>query len=189
MTTHRVWVSMDVFEGSVDAWGKLRVGDVLRVEAEEYDYKHKGAGKDNCPAAWKATEAVLISTANTDTSKMRKEAKKEAEVQQRLRACICAHACPCPCAQNSFIEHVPFFPFKSCRRWCSQTPKQKYARFCLRICVATGTMSSHVRMQRVEMLRTYSNMFPCCHVSTCARTLRTYEHKLKFLGSIPDGCR
>ena len=81
MTKHRVWVSMDVFEGPGDAWGKLKVGDVLRVEAQEDDYKHKFADKDDRPAPWKATEAVLISTANTDTSKMRKEAKKEAEVQ------------------------------------------------------------------------------------------------------------
>ena len=60
MTKHRVWVSMDVFEGPGDAWGKLKVGDVLRVEAQEDDYKYKFADKDDRPAPWKATEAVLI---------------------------------------------------------------------------------------------------------------------------------
>ena len=78
LTTHRVWVSMDVFEGSGDAWRLLKVGDVLRVEAEEDNYKKKG--KDEA-APWKANEAILIRKANADTSKMRKEAKKEAEVQ------------------------------------------------------------------------------------------------------------
>ena len=100
----------------------------------------------------------------------------------RLCVCaICAHACACPCAQNSFIECVPFPPFQSCRRWCWQTLKTKYARFCLRICVATGIMSSHVGMEHVDMPRTYSNVFPRGHVSTCARTLHTREPKLKCL--------
>ena len=31
---------MDVFEGSDDAWRKLKVGDVLRVEAEEDNYNN-----------------------------------------------------------------------------------------------------------------------------------------------------
>ena len=105
MTTHRVWVSMDVFEGSGDAWRQLKVGDVLRVEAEEDNYTKRG--KDEA-APWKANEAILITKANADTSKMRKEAKKEAEVQWCLRVCVCARACACPCSQNSLIECVPF---------------------------------------------------------------------------------
>ena len=99
---------MDLFEGAGDVWGKLKVGDVLRVEAEEDSYKHKWTDKDDGPGPWKATEAVLISTGNTDTSKMRKEAKKEAEVQWCLRVCVCARASACPCSQNSLIECVPF---------------------------------------------------------------------------------
>ena len=71
---------MDVFEGPGDAWGKLKVGDVLRVEAQEDDYKHKFADKDDRPAPWKATEAFLISN-RSFFDQMRKEAKKEAEVQ------------------------------------------------------------------------------------------------------------
>ena len=74
-----VWVSVDVFEGSDDAWGRLKVGDVLRVEAEEDDYKQKGKS-GLAPCKWKATEAILISKAKTDTAKMKKEAMKEAEV-------------------------------------------------------------------------------------------------------------
>jgi ribonuclease HI len=44
---------MDVFEGSPEMWAKLKVGDVLRVEAE---------GNENVP--WKATEAILVSKAS-----------------------------------------------------------------------------------------------------------------------------
>ena len=67
---------MDLFEGPGDLWGKLKVGDVLRVEAEEdNNYRHNGAGKDDHPAPWRATEAVLINTANKDVSEMRKKAE------------------------------------------------------------------------------------------------------------------
>jgi len=75
-----VWVSMDVFEGSDDAWRKLKVGDVLRVEAEEDNYNN---GKDEIHP-WKATEAALVSKSKSDPSssnasvrlKMRKEAEE-----------------------------------------------------------------------------------------------------------------
>jgi hypothetical protein len=47
----KVWVPKDVFEGSDAEWASLKVGDTLRVEAED-----DGDARGN----WKATEAVLV---------------------------------------------------------------------------------------------------------------------------------
>ena len=79
---------------------------MLRVEAEKDDYKKKGQDE---VAPWKATEAVLVSQANTDTLKNLKEAKKKAEVL----LCLCVFERPhalraCPCALTMSLN--VFFP-------------------------------------------------------------------------------
>ena len=79
---------MDVFEGSNDVWGMLKVGDVLRVEAEKDEYTTEGQ-LDGAPP-WKANEAILISKAKTDASSATVSLKmrKELEVCECVRACV-----------------------------------------------------------------------------------------------------
>ena len=79
---------MDVFEGSNDAWRMLKVGDVLRVEAEKDDYQKEGKDEE---APWKATEAILVSKAKTDASPHRDLMwkMKEAEVRDTMHARLC----------------------------------------------------------------------------------------------------
>jgi hypothetical protein len=83
---------MDVFEGSNDAWRMLKVGDVLRVEAEKDDYQKEGKDEE---APWKATEAILVSKAKTDTSPAAESHRdlmlkmKEAEVRDTMHARLC----------------------------------------------------------------------------------------------------
>jgi hypothetical protein len=58
---------MDVFEGSAETWAKLKVGDVLRVEAEDDKYTNEFRN-ENVP--WKATEAILVSKASCTSEAM-----------------------------------------------------------------------------------------------------------------------
>ena len=58
---------MDVFEGSAETWAKLKVGDVLRVEAEDNKYTNDFRN-ENVP--WKATEAILVSKASCTSEAM-----------------------------------------------------------------------------------------------------------------------
>jgi len=67
MTERRVWVSVDVFEGSAETWANLKVGDVLRVEAEDNKYTNDFRN-ENVP--WKATEAILVSKASCTSEAM-----------------------------------------------------------------------------------------------------------------------
>jgi hypothetical protein len=114
MTERRVWVSMDVFEGSAETWAKLKVGDVLRVEAEDDKYMNEFRN-ENVP--WKATEAILVSKASctseamsranevakTDAVREALKMRKEFEVRQCVRAhlhsslCVCVCVCACVC--------------------------------------------------------------------------------------------
>ena len=118
---------MDVFEGSAETWAKLKVGDVLRVEAEDDKYTNEFRN-ENVP--WKATEAILVSKASctseamsranevakTDAVREALKMRKEFEVRQcvcvralafifvcvymRHSVCVCVCVCVCACDDN-----------------------------------------------------------------------------------------
>jgi hypothetical protein len=94
MTKRRVWVSMNVFEGSAETWAKLKVGDVLRVEAEEDKYTNEFR---NDGVTLKATEAILVSrTHGHEFNRIGKTDVREALRMRKefeVRQCVCVRAC------------------------------------------------------------------------------------------------
>ena len=95
---------MDVFEGSAETWAKLKVGDVLRVEAEDNKYTND-LRNENVP--WKATEAILVSkTQGHEFNRISKTDVREALRMRKefeVRQCVCVRAlafifvCVCVC--------------------------------------------------------------------------------------------
>ena len=104
MPKRRVWVSMDVFEGSAETWAKLKVGDVLRVEAEDDKYTNEFR---NDGVTLKATEAILVSkTQGHEFNRISKTDVREALRMRKefeVRQCVCVRAlafifvCVCVC--------------------------------------------------------------------------------------------
>ena len=94
MPKRRVWVSMDVFEGSAETWAKLKVGDVLRVEAEDDKYTNEFR---NDGVTLKATEAILVSkTQGHEFNRISKTDVREALRMRKefeVRQCVCVRAC------------------------------------------------------------------------------------------------